>query len=117
MSARAPAARARAAAGRGRATARDPAAAAPPLLVARCVRLLCATVRAAACLALRSTTVAFTVIRGTGDTRGLVGLAQPLAIVSLPTVAYAAYSRVRFRLLLRRSLRRGAAPRGCAAAA
>ena len=37
--------------------------------------------------------MAFTVIRGTGDTRGLVGLVQPLAIVSLPTIGYAAYTR------------------------
>ena len=44
-------------------------------------------------LSLCSTTAAFTVIRGTGDTRGLVGLVQPLAIVSLPTIGYAAYLR------------------------
>jgi hypothetical protein len=37
--------------------------------------------------------VAFTLIRGTGDTSGLAGLVKPLAIVALPTVGYAAYTR------------------------
>jgi hypothetical protein len=40
-----------------------------------------------------SHTVAFTLVRGNGDTRGLTGLAKPLAIVSIPTLAYAAYYR------------------------
>lgn len=32
-------------------------------------------------------------LRGNGDTRGLKGLLQPLAIVAAPTVAYAAFYR------------------------
>jgi hypothetical protein len=40
-----------------------------------------------------STTAAFTVIRGNKDTTGITGMIKPLAIVSVPTIAYAAYYR------------------------
>ena len=37
--------------------------------------------------------VAFTVIRGTGDTTGLAGLVKPLVIVAAPVALYSAYTR------------------------
>ncbi|RYG47347.1 hypothetical protein EON67_08670 [archaeon] len=40
-----------------------------------------------------STTAAYTLVRGTGDTRGVSGMIKPLAIVGLPAAAYAAYYR------------------------
>lgn len=40
-----------------------------------------------------SHTIAFTLIRGSGDTRGLTGAVVPLGIVALPSLAYAAYYR------------------------
>ena len=32
-------------------------------------------------------------MRGNGDTRGVSGMVKPLAVVSIPTLAYAAYYR------------------------
>ena len=41
----------------------------------------------------RSTTAAFTMIRGNGDTTGFSGMVKPLAIVAVPAAGFAAYYR------------------------